>query len=310
MPPELPPAGAASGAPATADGPAASRIYDLGYRGYDGPRLGRVQATRALFWASLRAAFGLGRPARAKIAPWGLTAIALIPAGVSLAITASVGRGASPFTYDDYIWQMQAIFGLFVAAQAPELVGGDQRNRVLSLYFSHALERIDYVIAKLGAMVAALAIVMGAPMIVLFFGRILGATDLGTGVGDEVGSLPIVIASPLIHALGVGAVSLAIAAFTPRRAYATGAIIAVFIVGQGLAQAVSRLSSGFLRDFGPMVNPFVWLDGTRTWLFGGTIAASPVARSGLSPSTYAIVAIVVVVVAIGLLVWRYRRIGT
>ena len=85
---------------------------------------------------------------------------------------------------------MQAIFGIFVAAQAPELVGGDQRNRVLALYFAHALERIDYVIAKFGAMVAALAIVMGAPMIVLFFGRILGATDLGTGFGDEVGSCP------------------------------------------------------------------------------------------------------------------------
>jgi ABC-2 type transport system permease protein len=289
---------------------AGSRIYDLGYRGYDGPRLGRVHATWALFIASVRAAFGLGRPARAKVAPWGLAAIALIPAGVSLAISASVGGEASPFTYDNYIWQMQAIFGIFVAAQAPELVGGDQRNRVLALYFSHALERIDYVIAKLGAMVAALAIVMGAPMIVLFFGRILGATDLGTGFGDEVGSLPKVIALPLLHALGVGAVSLAIAAFTPRRAYATGAIIAVFIVGQGLAQGVSRLSSGFLRDFGPLVNPFVWLDGTRKWIFGGTVAGSPVARSGLSLSTYALFALVAVAIAIGLLVWRYRRIGT
>ncbi|HET9878801.1 MAG TPA: ABC transporter permease [Candidatus Limnocylindria bacterium] len=290
--------------------PAASEIYDIGYRGYDGPRLGRVYATWSLFLASLRAAFGLGRPARAKIAPWGLAAIAIIPAGVSLAIAASVGAEFSPFSYDNYLWQMQAIFGLFVAAQAPELVGGDQRHRVLALYFSHALERLDYVIAKLGALVAALFIVMGAPMLVLFFGRILSATDLVAAFGDELGSVPQVLGAPLLHAIGVGAVALAIAAFTPRRAYATGAIIALFIVGSGIAEAVAFGTDGPLRDIGPLINPFVWLDGTRDWLLGSTVAESPVARSGLSLATYGLITLVAVLVSIGLTIWRYRRLGT
>lgn len=290
--------------------PAASAIYDIGYRGYDGPRLGRVYATWSLFLASLRAAFGLGRPARAKIAPWGLAAIAIIPAGVSLAIAASVGAEFSPFSYDNYLWQMQAIFGLFVAAQAPELVGGDQRHRVLALYFSHALERLDYVIAKLGALVAALFIVMGAPMLVLFFGRILSATDLVAAFGDELGSVPQVLGAPLLHAIGVGAVALAIAAFTPRRAYATGAIIALFIVGSGIAEAVAFGTDGPLRDLGPLINPFVWLDGTRDWLLGSTVAESPVARSGLSLSTYGLITLVAVLLSIGLTIWRYRRLGT
>lgn len=289
--------------------PAASQIYDLGYRGYDGPRLGRVYATWSLFLASLRAAFGLGRPARAKIAPWGLTAVAVIPAAVSLAISASVGPDFSPFSYDDFLWQMQAIFSLFVAAQAPELVGGDQRHRVLALYFSHALERLDYAIAKLGAMVAALFIVMGVPMLVLWVGRILGSSDLAGAVGDELGALPQVIGAPLLHAVGVGAVALAIAAFTPRRAYATGAIIAVFIVGQGIAEAVAHGTNGPLRDYGPLINPFVWLDGARDWLLGRTVADSPVASSGLSLPTYGLITGVVVAVGIGLTIWRYRRIA-
>ena len=38
------------------------------------------------------------------------------------------------------------------------------------------------------------------------------------------------IGSPLIHAIPLAALGLAIAAYTPRRAYATGAIIAVFLV--------------------------------------------------------------------------------
>ena len=40
--------------PNAASGPGGN-IYDLGYRGYDGPRLGRRSAVRALFGQSLRA---------------------------------------------------------------------------------------------------------------------------------------------------------------------------------------------------------------------------------------------------------------
>mgnify|MGYP001583970183 CR=1 FL=1 len=50
-------------------GSATGSIYDLGYRGYDGPRLGRRHAVVALFVHGLRAVFGLGRSGRSKIAP-------------------------------------------------------------------------------------------------------------------------------------------------------------------------------------------------------------------------------------------------
>ena len=44
-------------------------IHDLGYRRYDGPRLGRAQIVRALIWHSFRSAFGIGRGVKAKIIP-------------------------------------------------------------------------------------------------------------------------------------------------------------------------------------------------------------------------------------------------
>ena len=66
-----------------------------------------------------------------------------------------------------------------MAAQAPELVSSDQRNRVLSLYFSHALERTDYALAKLGALAAAVFGMALAPMLVLFIGRVLLAAGRG-----------------------------------------------------------------------------------------------------------------------------------
>ena len=48
---------------------AAGVIHDLGYRGYDGPRLGRAQIVRALTWHSFRSAWGIGRGVKGKIVP-------------------------------------------------------------------------------------------------------------------------------------------------------------------------------------------------------------------------------------------------
>ncbi len=45
---------------------------------------------------------------------------------------------------------------LFAAAQGPELFGRDQRYGVLPLYFSRVLTRIDYALAKTGALWVAL----------------------------------------------------------------------------------------------------------------------------------------------------------
>ena len=55
-------------------------IHDLGYRHYDGPRLGRAHITRALFVDSARGAYGLGRPARNKITPMLLLGAICLPA--------------------------------------------------------------------------------------------------------------------------------------------------------------------------------------------------------------------------------------
>ena len=51
-------------------------IYDIGYRHYDGPRLGRRGAIGAIVGAGLRAVFGFGRSGRSKIIPWGAVILA------------------------------------------------------------------------------------------------------------------------------------------------------------------------------------------------------------------------------------------
>jgi len=288
---------------------ATGAIYDLGYRGYEGPRLGRRAAAGTLFRASLRAAFGLGRSGRSKIVPWGLSAILIIPAAVAGALGAIAPGAPSPFTYDNYLWEMQILLALFVAAQAPELVSGDQRHRVLSLYFSHALARSDYALAKLGAVAAALFMMALAPLLVLFVASILVAADVPAALGEQLANLPQVVGSPILYAIPLSALGLAIAAFTPRRAYATGAIIAVFLVTGVVGAILSEAGPGRVSQLAPLLNPFVLIDGTRDWLLGGSVADSPVGAADLPFPIFGALAALLAVICTAAVLWRYRRIS-
>lgn len=288
---------------------ATGAIYDLGYRHYEGARLGRRAAVATIFAASLRAAFGLGRSGRSKIVPWGLSAVLLVPAAVAGAIRAIVPGAPTPFTYDNYLWSMQVLLALFVAAQAPELVSGDQRHRVLSLYFSHALARTDYALAKLGALTAALFIVALGPMLVIFLASVLVAADVPAAFGDQLGNLPQVIGAPLLHAVPLAALAMAIAAFTPRRAYATGAIIAVFLITGAVGAILAEAGSGRISQLAPLLNPFVLLDGARDWLLGASLSDSPVGAAQVPLPVFGALTAALALIGIGAVTWRYRRVA-
>jgi ABC-2 type transport system permease protein len=305
MPPEQPPAAAA---PSGARSAASGAIYDLGYRRYEGVRLGRGHAVSTLFWSSLRAAFGMGRSGRAKIVPWGLALFAIVPALVAVAIVALVGEGISPFSYDNYLWQVQITFALFVAAQAPELVNGDMRHRVLALYFSHPLERLDYAGAKLSALAAAMLLMAIIPQLVIFFGNVLTSDDVVAGFIDELTALPQIIGTSLLYAVTLAVIGIAIAAFTPRRAYATGAIIAFFLVTGATSTILGEAARGSISDLAPLIDPFALIDGTRDWLLGGSIDDSPVSDSSVALPVYGAVLAGLVVIGLAVIAWRYRRV--
>lgn len=294
--------------PETPTAPAGGAIYDLGYRRYDGPRLGRRHAIGTLFAASLRAAFGMGRSGRAKIVPWGLALFAMVPALVAVAIIALIGEGIAPFTYDNYVWNIQITLALFVAAQAPELINGDMRHRVLALYFSHPLERLDYAAAKLGALVTALLLLTAVPQLLLFLGRVLTGADVLAGIGDELGALPQIAGTSLLYAVTLATIGVAIAAFTPRRAYATGAIIAVFLVAGAVSAILAEAADGPLAELAPLFDPFALIGGTRDWLLGGTIDESPVGGSSVPLPIFGAVLAIIVGIGLAVTAWRYRRV--
>ena len=68
----------------------AARIHNIGYRHYDGPRLGAGFIGRSLYVDTLRGAFGLGRSAKSKIMPFVLLALQAPVAGDLRAIVSSI----------------------------------------------------------------------------------------------------------------------------------------------------------------------------------------------------------------------------
>jgi ABC-2 type transport system permease protein len=285
---------------------AVGTIYDIGYRHYDGPRLGRRGATGAIVWAGLRAVFGMGRSARSKVIPWGAVILALLPAIVALAIKVLAGDLIELYSYDSYLWNIGGLLPIFVAAQAPELVVNDMRHHVLPLYFSRPIRRTDYVVAKLAALSIGLLALTLLPLVVLFVGRVLATDDLIAALGDEIGSLPAIVGSGVIHAVVLASIALAISSLASRRAYAAGAVLAVFLVGGVIGEV--QEASGRFADLAPFMSPMSILDGTRQWLFGGPVAESPVPSSDAPLYLYGLATLALLAISLGILAIRYRRI--
>ena len=117
-------------------GPA--EVFDLGYRGYDGERTGRRARRNAIWRDGIRISLGLGRGVGAKVAPWLLLALALVPMVVLVVVAAFVGPATNPDdfelpSYGDYYGYAMVPLALFAAVVAPLLICPDRNDRVLSL---------------------------------------------------------------------------------------------------------------------------------------------------------------------------------
>ena len=296
-------------------GPTGS-IYDIGYRRYEGPRLGRGHAVRSLFIHSLRSAFGIGRSGRAKVAPIILGALALLPAIAivgALTLVAQFGVGnrfatQAPIRYDTYFATISTIIVLFCAAQAPELFGRDQRHGVLALYFARALRRSDYALARIGGLVAALLILELTPNLLLFLGRVLLSPDIPAAVADDLPSFVPVIGQAALAAGLLGGLSMAVSAFSPRRAYATAGIIALFTIPNIVAGIVAGLGSSAIATWLVLLSPTSVLDGTNAILFGKALG-SDFFFVDLPNWAYIVAAIVGIAGSLAITVRRFARIA-
>ncbi|MEV6103281.1 ABC transporter permease [Streptomyces sp. NPDC051940] len=286
-------------------------IHDIGYRHYDGPRLGRGYARRSLYVQSLRGAYGLGRSAKSKVLPMILYGLMCLVALIIAAVAIYSGTMKKlPIEYTDYAQIMTLVVYLYLGSQAPQSVSRDLRFKSVPLYFSRPIERVDYVSAKYAALSTAMFIFTASPLLLLYLGSLLAKFDFA----DNTKWFLQALVGAALMSLLFSALALLIAALTPRRGFGVAAVIAVFFVTYGAAGAIMGIS----YDQGEY-DVIGWAAlGSPTWLvdsiqatFLGAQANTP---ENIEPSTAAGIAALAVCFAViagcfALLLRRYRKAG-
>ena len=286
----------------------AGSIYDLGYRSYEGERLGRPYAVLSLFIFSLRAIFGLGRSAWAKVLAFGLASIALVPALIQLGIAAVVPLEFEFVRPEDHFAYVQVIVAMFCALSAPEILGRDQRYQILPLYFSSLLTRVDYVTAKIAALVTALFVILALPLVLLVVGSAVADSDLLGYLQDNAKEFAPILGSSLLVAVFMAAVSLAIASQTSRRAISTAAVFGYFAISTAVGNILVETTTGDAASLSILISPLEVLDGAVRWMFGANpIAESAQEKAGLDGEYYLLTSFAYTLVALGVLLRRFLR---
>ena len=297
---------------------AAGTIYDLGYQHYDGPRYGRWHAIRTLTAFSFKAAFGRGRGSKAQIIPGLVMLLLFLPVAVQVAIASATGN-LQIINYAGYMGGVTFFLALFVAAQAPEVIVTDRQYGVLSLYLSRSLSSIDYIGAKLAAFTAAMIVLTTGPQLLLFFGKVLASpTPWQQFTGDYKTLLPI-LGGTILAACYMSFIGLSLAAFSARRSYGAASVMAFFVLMPAVAN-IARviITTEDHRRYTVLSNPFLVMTGFANWLFDVQVnlrqrnqfnagAIRSVARAALPGQYYLYVIGGTCVLALGLLLLRYRK---
>jgi ABC-2 type transport system permease protein len=280
-------------------------IHDIGYQRYTGPRLGRGAVFGAIYQHGLRAAFGLGRPAKSKIFPWGVAAIVTLVAVINAAVRSQTGT--SLFDYYQFNDSLSWLVIFFVAIVAPELVSRDIRSGVLPLYFSRPLRAADYIGAKVAALVTAVWLLLGVPQFIMFLGAAFTTKTGMSGVWKELGNLIPGWAYSLLWAFVFTGISLLIASLTGKRAFAAGGIVAVFLVTAPVVAVLMSLPSDTVQHLAGLASPMSLVSGVEMWLRDRSDLGLDVGEFGV---IYGIEAVSLVAVCLLLLLARYRKVAS
>jgi ABC-2 type transport system permease protein len=300
----------------------AGNIYDLGYRHYEGKRHGRWYAVWSLYVEGMRGVWGFGRPMSAKAAPFILAGLYSLYALIQLAFSASFAQAISSgnmstadlASYHNYFAPVAFFMVLFLVAQAPELVCRDQRYHVLPLYFTRALGRLDYAFARLAALATSVFIALMVPMVLIFVGDVLMKADTLQAIADEwPKALPAIPASALA-AVSLASISLALASFSPRRAYAAIGLVAYFLLMEivpAVIFSVGHRAGWAWADKLVLLSPTNVIAAATDWFCGVPL---PIGRgeSGfpatMGADAYVLAVFASIAVFTGVLLLKYRRI--
>lgn len=289
-------------------------IHDLGYRTYDGPRLGERSVARALFVTGLRHCYGLGRSGRSKILPMILLGLSLLPAlilvGILVQARAILHLDDQIVAYSTYPLDVQLLISVFVAAQAPALVSRDLRFGTITLYLARPISRLTYVLVRLGSLTAATFVLIGGPLVLMYAGGLLA--DLPPG--RETGRILAALVGALLLAACLAGPAAVVSALTTRRGLAVAGVIVILLLSYTAVSIVQGIAMDSQHELVGQVagvfSPYTLVNGVQVWAFGSP-AATPTPPDGTGLGLlYLGVTLLTILGSIGAMIGRYREVGS
>lgn len=281
-----------------------ARLFDLGYRSYDGPRERPARAMLVLAEFTARRVLGLGRGARHKVLPAITLAIAYLPAlgSVAFAVVANNIVAGDLVTYGDYMFFIGSALALFAALVAPEALCPDRRTGMLGLYLAGPLDRTRYLAAKGAGVLAAMLLITLGPLLFMLLAFVLAG--FGPSAGETPKLLLQIFAAGIVTALVYAAISMAVSSFTTRRAAAAVGVVLFLFVPVSIVRSAIE-SAGAPNELDLFSSPVV-VANLAYRIFGETPdGEDPVTKL----STWLVAGGAVAAILVGALVcWlRYRR---
>ena len=266
-----------------------ARLFDLGYRRYEGQRRDPVWAIVVLAVFTVRRVLGLGRPARHKVLPGATLAIAYSPALVSVGLAALLDPlpAGDLITDGEYHFFIGTALALFASLLAPEALCPDRRSGMLGLYLAGPIDRTRYLAAKGAAVLGVMLAITLGPLLFMLLAFVVAG--YGPSAGETPGLLLRILASGVATALAYASVSMAVSSFTTRRAAAAVAVVLLLLVPVSVVRsaieaadapnALDLLSLPFVaaelsyRIFGEKPNSGEPIEELSTWLVVAGLAA-------------------------------------
>lgn len=282
-------------------------IHDIGYRPYDGPRLGERAVAWSLFLTGLRNCYGLGRSGRSKVLPLLLLVLMLLPALVLVAVMIQLKLDQQLLPYARYAMVTQLLVSVFVASQAPALISRDLRFRTITLYLARPLQRRSYVLVRLASLTAAVFVLLVAPLLLLLLGGLLADLD----VWEQVRGFLQAAAAALVLAAVLACLSGMVSAVTTRRGVAVAAVIAVLVVSYTVVAAVQGVASeqgaDTLGQAAGLFSPFTLVDGWQHWAFHAPASTAAPPHGTAMGVVFVLFTLVVLAGSVGAMLLRYRK---
>ena len=147
----------------------------------------------------------------------------------------------------DYYQVVSPILLIFAAIIAPELLCPDRQNGVINLYLVRPLSSTDYVVSRWLSFFAVSLVFIYAGQVVLLAGLVMGSQEPLEYLRENWAHIPRFLVAGLAIAAVTTTIPLAAASLTTRRAYASLAVIGLFVVSTVVVAALNSVECVSVR---------------------------------------------------------------